>query len=406
MSASRRDFLFRGLCGCALCGAWPRAFAHLLPTNLTPLVSPGYRPGDADERGLWQQCDSLEKELAASSLVINDAALKDYIRGVTERLLGKPIAAELRIYPLRDPEFNAAMMPNGAMIVQSGLLARMRSEAQLAAVLGHESGHYLRRHTVKNWRELKSKTATMSVLALIGGIAAGGIGYGLATGVNATLAMSVMSFSRELESEADAYGLQLLQAAGYPPGAAAEVWTQLIGERKASADERRKKYKDKARSAFSTHPPTDERMQDLTESAAALEKEHPGEHYDARRSEWLAAVTPLRAMLLEEQVKLNDPGASLYMLNSLAQDGWDGTLRYYQGEVYRLRSDPGDDNLARTAYAAAVQAPNPPPEAYRMHGYALLQAGQRDAAREALTHYLDLAPQASDAEMVRFSLQQ
>jgi predicted negative regulator of RcsB-dependent stress response len=157
---------------------------------------------------------------------------------------------------------------------------------------------------------------------------------------------------------------------------------------------------------FSTHPPTDERMQDLTDSAAALEKEHPGEHYDARRSEWLAAVTPLRAMLLEEQVKLNDPGASLYMLNSLAQDGWDGTLRYYQGEVYRLRSEAGDDNLARTAYAAAVQAPNPPPEAYRMHGYALLQAGQRDAAREALTRYLDLAPQASDAEMVRFSLQQ
>jgi hypothetical protein len=391
------------MCASTLCCPWA-AWAHVLPTDLTPLVTAGYRPTDPDERGLWQECDKLEQELAASKMLLPDPALKSYIGGVMERLLG-PQGAQLRIYPVRSPEFNAAMTPNGMMIVQSGLLVRMRNEAQFAAVLGHESGHYLRRHSLQSWREVKAKTAAMAVLGL-GGAFGGLVGYGLATGINASLAFSIFSFSRALESEADAYGLELLNRAGYPPEAAGEIWAQLISERKASARERNTRYKDKSLSALSTHPPTEDRMRDLTETAAALARASPEVPRNARRDEWLAAVTPLRPMLLEEQVKLNDPGASLYLLQSLAQNGWDGLLRYFEGEVYRLRGEAGDEARATQAYAAAVANENAPAEAYRAHGYALLRSGQREAGRQSLTRYLQLAPQATDAEMVRFSLSQ
>ena len=380
------------------------AWARLLKTDLTPLVSADYRPTDADERGLWQQCDALEREIAASKLLLQDAALKSYLQGVMERLLGTQ-AAHLRIYPVRNPEFNAAMTPNGMMIVHTGLLVRMRNEAQLAAVLGHESGHYLRRHTLQTWRSLETKTAAMAFLG-VGGAFGGLLGYGLAQGINVSLAVSLFSFSRELESEADTYGLKLLNAAGYPPDAAGEVWSQLISERKASALDRKTRYKDKSLSALSTHPPTEERMRDLTETGAELARTSPLVPRDARRSEWLAAVTPLRPMLLEEQVKLNDPGGSLYLLQSLALDGWDGQLRYFEGEVYRLRAGPGDEARATEAYAAAVTLANTPPEAHRAHGYALIRAGQREAGQQALKRYLELAPQAADAEMVRFTLSQ
>jgi len=403
MNASRREVVIRGLCGCTLPGVWLSGFAHVLPTDLTPLVAQGYRPIEPDERGLWQECDRLEGEMASSKLLLNDPSLKNYIQGVMERLLGKP-AGDLRIYPMHNAEFNAAMTPNGMMIVNSGLLVRMRNEAQFAAVLGHESGHYLRRHTLKNWRQLKSKTAAMSWLALLGGAVGGSLGYGLANGINMTLALSLFSFSRELESEADAYGLQLLKGANYPPEAAGQVWAQLISERKASASERKKPYRDKSLSMLSTHPPNEDRMRDLTDTAALLAKQLPGAQYDAHREEWLAAVGPLRPMLLDEQVKLNDPGGSLYLLNSLAQDGWDGVLRYHEGEVYRLRGSAGDDALAAQAYAAAVAAPNAPPEAFRAHGYALLRTGQDQDGHRALARYLELAPQAADAEMVRSSL--
>jgi predicted Zn-dependent protease len=392
------------MCASALCSPVAAAWARVLRTDLAPLVSAGYRPTDPDERGLWQECDRLERELAASNLLIPDPALKDYIAGVMARLLGAQ-GAQLRIYPVRSPEFNAAMTPNGMMIVQSGLLVRMRNEAQLAAVLGHESGHYLRRHSLQRWRDVKAKTATMAVLS-VGGAFGGLAGYGLATGINGSLALSLFSFSRELESEADAYGLELLNRAGYPPEAAGEIWAQLINERKASARERHARYKDKSASSLSTHPPSEDRMRDLTETAAVLAQASADVPRNARRDEWLAAVTPLRSVLLEEQVKLNDPGASLYLLQSLAENGWDGQLRYFEGEVYRLRGDAGDEARAAQAYADAVASENAPAEAYRAHGYALIRAGQSEAGRQSLARYLQLAPQAADAEMVRFSLSQ
>ena len=146
-------------------------------------------------------------------------------------------------------------------------------------------------------------------------------------------------------------------------------------------------------------------MRDLTDTATALASRFPDAHYDARRDEWRAAIAPLRLGLLEEQVKLNDPGASLYLLNALARDGWDGTLRYFEGEVYRLRAESGDDDRARTAYAAALAAPDPPAEAFRAHGYALVRSGQVAEGRQSLARYLELAPHAADTEMVRMALQ-
>lgn len=111
-------------------------------------------------------------------------------------------------------------------------------------------------------------------------------------------------------------------------------------------------------------------------------------------------------MLLDEQIKQNDPGAGLYIINGHAADGWDGTLRFYEGETYRLRDAPGDGALAATAFAAAVDYADAPPSAWRAHGYALLKDGHGDEGRRALTRYLDLAPGATDAAIVRFAMKQ
>ena len=119
-----------------------------------------------------------------------------------------------------------------------------------------------------------------------------------------------------------------------------------------------------------------------------------------------ASAQPFFAALLEEQVKLNDPGASLYLLDMHAQDGWTGTLRYYEGETYRLRGADGDPKRAADAYAAAVTLDDAPAEAWRAHGYALIKQDRREDGRAALSRYLELKPQAADAAMVRYSLDQ
>lgn len=410
---TRRAFVAGGLCGCAIHGAVQAERIH--PAAMQALVAPGYRPVDADERGMWHSVARLEEELASSNLRLDAPQMQRYVEGVIVRLLGER-ARETRVYIVHDPDFNAAMFPNGMMIVQTGLLARIRDEAQLAAVLGHECGHYLRRHSLQRWRDYRRKTGIMAFVGAGTRIVAGvslSVGVDprgwidIANSINTALVFSIRQFSRESEREADAFGVRLIEQAGYPPDAAAQVWRHYVEERRASARARDKRYRDKARSATSTHPPTAERMLDLSASARELEAASvPPRLYDDGRDAWRAVVAPLRARLLDEQIKLNDPGASLYLVNALAQDGWDGTLRYCEGETYRLRDEPGDAARAGGAYAQAVTLDGAPPEAWRANGYALLKAGDADRGRQSLARYLARKPDATDAAMVRFALAQ
>lgn len=413
MGISRRRFLGAGLCGCALCWGG-QTLARVAPDTVQSLVGLGYQPKDADERGLWQQCERLEEEIGSSNLLMQTPDLHGYTVGVLERLMGEQ-AKDLRVYLIHDASFNASMYPNGMMLVHSGFLARVRTEAQFAAVLGHEGGHFARKHSVAGWRDHKTKTGFMAFVSAGTAVAAGAAAsrggdpnswVDLAYSINTALALSVFSFSRGQESEADIYGLKLLGDAGYAPEAASEVWRQVIEERKASARQRNKRYRDHSTSALSTHPPSDERMDYLAAAAQDVRRAVPDSPFDDGREAWQRAIAPHRAMLLAEQVKLNDPGASLYLVNALAQDGWTGPLRYHEGEIYRLRDEPGDADRAAAAYAAAVLLDDAPPEAWRAHGYALLKAGRGEEGRGALGRYLDLKPGAKDAGMIRFSMMQ
>lgn len=413
MTVTRRDVLSGAVTGCLFCAA-TSAMAKVLPTTLQPLVGENYHPADDDERGMWQSLGRFEEDLAQSDLVLRPNDLQAYTASVIERLTGRP-ATEFRIYVVRDASFNAAMFPNGLMIVNTGLLSRIDDEAQFAAVLGHESGHYFRKHSIENWRSLRTKSA-VGAFVTVGVAAVAGYstlqGYSgqtwleLASSVNQLLLLSVLQFSRAQETEADAYGIELMARSGYTPGSAAQMWRQLIEERMASAREHDKKYQDDSNSVYSTHPPTGERMENLTETAAFLERQNELDQASDRREEWRRAIQPHFASLLEEQVRLNDPGASLYLIERRARDGWTGVLYYYQGEAYRLRNKPGDGVLAAQSYAAAVALPDAPPEAWRANGYALIKAGRRDEGKQSLSRYLELQPAAKDAAMVRFSLAQ
>lgn len=396
----------RGLIGCACCaGLVGTAHARISPAGMTPLIQAGYRPTETDEKGLWQQYERIERDIAGSNLLIQDAALTSYLGDLVGRV-GGPAARDMRIYLAHIPEFNAFMAPTGFMVIFSGLLTRMRDEAQLSGVIAHEAGHFLRRHHVRGWRDLRRKTDAFSILAMGAGV--GGAAGGVYLGDAVQLAQfgtifSLLSYSRELEAEADAMGLKLIAEAGYDPLAMPGIWQQLLEEQKASARMRRKRVR-RDISIFQTHPLPESRMVDLRASAAEV-KGGTGEAARGR-DRFLRAVGAHRTTLLDDQVKLNDPGASLYIIENLARDGWTGPLRFYEAEIWRLRGEKGDDVRSAAGYAAAVQLPDAPPEAWRMHGYAQLKAGKRDEGKAALGRYLALAPQARDAPMVRYALAQ
>lgn len=376
------------------------AEARVLPKDMVPLIGPGYRAVDQDEKGMWQQMERVEEEVSGSNLLIKDPQLTAYLGDLIGRV-GGPAAKDMRIYLARIPEFNAIMFPTGFAVVFSGLLIRMRNEAQLAGVIAHESAHFLRKHQLRQWRDIRRKTDIFSFLAM---------GTGLAYGVTGTYAgdlvqlaqlgtiLSVLKYNRTLEAEADAMGVRLLADAGYDPMAMSETWEQLIGELDLSAKYRRKK-RERNFSLFETHPAPETRMADLKISAAEIKA--PGRTYDAFRARYLAALASIRPTLLDDQVKLNDPGASQYVINTLAKDGWNGLLRYQEGEIWRLRNRTGDDIRAAQGYAAAILYLDAPPDAWRWHGIMLMKQGRTVEARSAFARYLQMAPNAPDAPLVR-----
>jgi len=395
---SRRSLLVGGGAAAAAVATCV-AQARVLPKDMVPLIGPGYQPTDRDELGLWQEMRRVEEEVAGSNLLIQDPQLTGYLKGLIGRV-GGPAAQDFRIYLAHIPEFNAMMFPTGFAVVFSGLLLRMRNEAQLAGVIAHESGHFLRRHQIRSWRDMKRKTDILAIGSMLAGI--GGGAAGVYVGDYVQLAqlgaiMSLFQYSRSMEAEADAIGVRLLAENGYPPIEMANVWQQLIGEETASARYRRKHRR--RGSLFDTHPSPDSRMADLKLSAAEVTV--AGKAYDSGRERYLSTIGPIRAMLLDDQVKLNDPGASQYLIDTLAKDGWNGLLRYYEAEVWRLRNRRGDDLRAAQGYAASVAYPDAPADAWRWHGISLMKAGRTGEARAAFTRYLTMKPDASDAAWVR-----
>jgi hypothetical protein len=92
---------------------------------------------------------------------------------------------------------------------------------------------------------------------------------------------------------------------------------------------RRKRVRRDA-SIFQTHPAPESRMVDLRASRREV-KGGTGEAARGR-ARYLQAIGPIRTTLLDDQVKLNDPGASLYIIENLAKDGWTGQLRFSEAK--------------------------------------------------------------------------
>jgi predicted Zn-dependent protease len=398
LALSRRSLLIGGGVAAAALSTGT-AQARIRPADMVPLIGPGFRPTDRDEQGLWKEMERAEEEIAGSNLLIQDSKLTGYLKDIIGTV-GGPAAKDFRIYLAHIPDFNAMMFPSGFAVVFSGLLLRMRNEAQLAGVIAHESGHFLRRHQIRSWRDMKRKTDIFAIGAMMAGV--GGAGAGVYLGDYVQLAqlgtlLSLFRYSREMEAEADAMGARLIAEAGYTPIEMSNIWEQLIGEEEASARYRRKRRRKGG--LFDTHPSEGSRMVDLRADAADVTV--PGKHYDSYRDRYLSTIGSIRPMLLDDQVKLNDPGASQYLIETLAKDGWNGLLRFYEGEVWRLRNRRGDDLRAEQSYAAAVAYPDAPADAFRWHGISLMKQGRGAEAKAAFARYLTMKPDAPDAAWVR-----
>jgi predicted Zn-dependent protease len=360
-----------------------------------PKLTPGFRPAsDSDENGLWDLMSREEARLKGSRFVIREPELNRYVTDVVCRLAGD-YCPDIRVYIVRTPFFNASMAPNGMMQVWSGALLRTQNEAQLAAVIGHEVGHYLRRHTLDRFRDARDKSAFSMVLSM--GLTLAGIGL-VGSLTSLLVAASVVSYGRDQEREADAIGLDLMERAGYDPMEAPAVWSQLIAEHKARENPSGRDI------IFASHPGEEEREVSLRETASSM----PGAGETARRykDRHLKALRVHRRQFFEDELRLRQYGPSLALFTTMLQnDPDDGTLAFAVGEVHRLRARDGDFDKALASLDRAWATGTAPAETWRSIGLIRRERQEIELSEAAFRRYLQLRPDAEDALMIKSYLE-
>ena len=278
----------------------------------------------------------------------------------------------------------------------------MRNEAQLAGVVAHESAHFLRKHQLRQWRDVRRKTDIFAFLAMGTGLASGATGVyagDLVQLAQLGTILSLLRYNRVLEAEADAMSVRLLADAGYDPVEASDVWRQLIGELDLSAKYRRKK-RDRHFTIFETHPAPEARMADLR--ASALEMKVPGRTYDSYRARYLARdghdpADPARRSGQAERSRRQPyvidtwprTAENACFASRRARSGGCATASRKDDEIRALKA-------IRRRFLSRRSA-----ECWRWHGIMLLKQGRTVEARSAFARYLQLAPNAPDAPLVR-----
>jgi predicted Zn-dependent protease len=153
------------------------------------------------------------------------------VRGIGERLIRQTPAFrsdaadwKWNINVQTSKEMNAYCMPGGKIMVYTGLIEQLKTtDAELAAVVGHEIAHALREHSREAVSRAYAQQLGLSVLGAVTGIGDTGTQIvGMVTNVTFSLPRS-----RQQEIEADQIGLELMARAGYDPAAAITLWQKM-----------------------------------------------------------------------------------------------------------------------------------------------------------------------------------
>jgi beta-barrel assembly-enhancing protease len=201
-------------------------------------------PSMAQEYGGEYPSDQVQMQAKKVGFLL----VKTFNQDIAARNMGNPYKFDFHV--LKDQQtVNAFALPGGQIFITAGLLGRLKSEDQLAGVLGHEIAHVIHRHS----SEQMAQTEFYQGLAGAATAAAGDLGAGQIA--NYVAQVKLMKFGRDDELESDEFGVKYMIMAGYEPTAMIEVM-EILAE--AGGGQKRDEF-------MSSHPSPDNRIAKIKE---------------------------------------------------------------------------------------------------------------------------------------------
>jgi Zn-dependent protease with chaperone function len=152
--------------------------------------------------------------------ILNDATTQNYINRIGQRLAANAGGPQFqyRFRVVNASDINAFALPGGFIYINRGVIDNARNEGEVAGVVAHEISHVALRHGT---HQASKAYVAQAGISLLGGLLGNKVGQGTAQVINAVggfgLNALFLKFSRDLESQADIRGSQILAASGYSP---------------------------------------------------------------------------------------------------------------------------------------------------------------------------------------------
>lgn len=183
--------------------------------------------------------------------MVTDPEANRYINLLGDQIASHTSRANLdwRFFIVDSHEINAFAVPGGFVYVNRGLIEQTENMSELAGVLGHEIGHVVLRHTVKQMEQMQGANIGITLACVLTSVCNSQVAQ---AGINVAGTALFAKFSRTDESQADNQAVKNTIAAGINPHGVVTMFEKLIAERKTRPD---------AVSAFfATHPGEEERI--------------------------------------------------------------------------------------------------------------------------------------------------
>ncbi len=241
---------------------------------------------ESQEMALGRQED---EKIRKQYKVYDSLALQDYVNRVGQKIARQSHRPNLQYHftVLDSTEINAFALPGGYVYITRGILAYLNSEAELAAVLGHEIGHVTARHGVRQQSASQATNIGINIASLL----IPGVGSTVAQKVSGMVSGALLSgYGREHELEADRLGAVYLSRTDYDPQAIIKVIGVLKNQELKDAELAKQEGREPRHyhGLFETHPDNDTRLQQAVSAAGNNTQPHFAGH-----DEYLAALDGL-----------------------------------------------------------------------------------------------------------------